>query len=358
MSAPISASTWTRVDQEPVRVLIVDDSVVVRSVLDRIISAHAEFVVARKTSTAEQALAFLQTEQVDIILLDVEMPGQSGLAALPAILKTGAGAKVVILSGNCDEGSAAAVEALAIGASDILAKPGSGSFGDQFGRSLLARIARLAGRGRSIDDAEVHMPLRSAPLGRTLGCLGVGASTGGIHALMRLFAGIEAPLGVPILVTQHLPPSFIPYFAAQMGRATELPVTVAQAGEVLKPDHIYIAPGEANLECRRAGSIVTVHLTSERAPSGSLPAVDPMFAAMAHAYGAGSAGIVLTGMGRDGTAGGREIVDRGGWIVAQDEASSVVWGMPGSVARSGLACAVLPPEDMMTFVTKRAMVKA
>lgn len=357
MSVPISASTWTRVDQDPVRVLIVDDSVVVRSVLDRIISAHPDFVVAYKASTAEQALAFLKGEKVDIVLLDVEMPGQSGLAALPAILRTGASAKAVILSGNCEEGSAAAVEALAIGASDILAKPGSGSFGDQFGRALLARIARLAGRGRA-EDVDFDLPLRPLPLGRTLGCLGVGASTGGIHALGRLFAGIEGPLGVPVLVTQHLPPSFIPYFAAQMARMTALPVKVAEAGEVLIADHVYIAPGHANLECRRTGSLVVAHLTSERAASGSLPAVDPMFASMARAYGAGSAGIVLTGMGRDGTAGGREIVTRGGWIIVQDEPSSVVWGMPGSAARSGLACAALPPDEMMAFVSKRVAVKA
>lgn len=358
MTAPISASTWTRAEQDPVRVLIVDDSVVVRSVLDRIISAHPEFVVAHKANTADQALAFLQRDKVDIVLLDVEMPGQSGLAALPAILRAGTGAKVVILSGNCEEGSAAAVEALAIGASDILAKPGSGSFGDQFGRALLARIARLAGRGRADDDVDFELPLRAAPLGRNLGCLGVGASTGGIHALGRLFAALDGTLGVPVLVTQHLPPSFIPYFAAQMTRMTRLPVKVAEAGEALRPDQVYVAPGHANLECRRTGSVVAVHLTEERAPSGSLPAVDPMFASMAQAYGAASAGIVLTGMGRDGTAGGREIVARGGWIIVQDEPSSVVWGMPGSAARSGLACGIMPPDEMMAFVSKRTPVKA
>jgi two-component system chemotaxis response regulator CheB len=359
MSAPILASTWNMADQKAASVLIVDDSVVVRTVLERIIAADSRFSVAHKTSNAEQALAFLEHQHVDVVLLDVEMPGLSGLAALPAILKAGRGARVIILSGNCEEGSAPAVEALALGASDILSKPGRGSFGDQFSDALLSRIARIA-------NLAIPTPVRTAPVklrpfqsGRTLGCLGVGASTGGIHALGQLFGGLSEPLGVPILLTQHLPPSFIPFFATQLARMTKLPVKVAEQGETLRPDQVYIAPGGANLECRRGRTgNVLVMLTTDRAPSGSLPAVDPMFAAMARSFGPESGAIVLTGMGRDGTAGGQQIVKEGGWIVAQDEQSSVVWGMPGSIARSGLASALLPPEEIMGFVAKRMAVVA
>lgn len=346
-------------DKAAVRVLVVDDSVVVRTVLDRILSASSSFLVAHKTGSAEQALAFLEREQVDIVLLDVEMPGQSGLAALPAILKAGRGAKVIILSGNCEEGSVAAVEALALGASDILSKPGRGSFGDQFSQALLARIARIV--GLTVPGPDGAAPLRLRPLSsrRPLHCLGVGASTGGIHALGQLFAGMTDPLGVPILLTQHLPPSFIPFFASQLSRMTPLPVKVAEQGDALAADHVYIAPGGANLECRklRTGSVV-VKLTTDRAPSGSLPAVDPMFAAMARAYGSCCGGIVLTGMGRDGMAGSQAIVEEGGWVVAQDAESSIVWGMPGSTARAGLASALLPPDAIMGFVGRTTGVTA
>lgn len=359
MSVHSPAQTWNNSGDAPLRLLIVDDSVVARTILERILSASGSFTVVQKTSNAEQALTVLAQHSVDIVLLDVEMPGQSGLVALPAILKAGRGAKVIILSGNCQEGSAAAVEALALGASDIISKPTSGTFGDAFSRALLERIGRISGRSGPRSHMLPAVQLRALRALQPLGCLGIGASTGGIHALGQLFTGMAAPLGVPILLTQHLPPSFIPYFATQLGRMTSLPVKVAEQGETLRPDHVYIAPGEANLGCRRSMSgHVTVSLSAERAPSGSLPAVDPMLAAIAHCYGAGAAAVVLTGMGRDGTEGGREIVRANGWIVAQDEESSVVWGMPGSVARAGLASALLPPQQIMGFVAKRAAVHA
>lgn len=354
MSVQLPAATWKDSEQSALRVLIVDDSVVVRTVLSRIISPHADFEIRHKTSNAEQALAYLEREQVDIVLLDIEMPGQSGLAALPSILRAGRGARVIILSGNCDEGSAAAVEALALGASDILAKPGSGRFGDQFSNALLERLRRLAGRGPVARGADAPAPISLQPRpAHPLGCLAIGASTGGIHALGQLFAALPGPLGVPILVTQHLPPSFIPYFATQLSRMTSLPVKLAEDGEKLLANHVYVAPGEANLCCRKSpGEQAVVMLTPDRAPSGSLPGVDPMFSAVARCYGRGAGGVVLTGMGRDGTMGARQIVSEGGWVVAQDEATSVVWGMPGSVARQGLASILLPPPEILPYIAR------
>lgn len=342
----------------PHRVLIVDDSVVARTVLERILVAHDSFLVTHKTNNAQHALDVLSRTEVDLILLDVEMPGQSGIVALPAILKAGRGAKVIILSGNCEEGSAVAVQALAMGASDILAKPGRGSFGDQFSQALLSRISRILGAdGEDTQASSVHLRHHSGR--RSIACLGIGASTGGIHALGQLFAGMSLPMGVPILITQHLPPSFIPYFATQLGLMTTLPVKVAEDGEALRPDQIYVASGEAHLGCRRHwNGQICVAFSTERAPLSSFPAVDPMFESIAKFYGASSAGIVLTGMGRDGTAGARKIVEHGGVVIAQDESSSVVWGMPGSVARAGLATALLPPEKIMAFAAKHSNVAA
>jgi two-component system chemotaxis response regulator CheB len=358
MTVIVPIPAFSNRQAKAIRTLIVDDSVVVRTVLARILNDHPAFAIAHKASMAEQALHYLAENSVDLILLDIELSGQSGLAALPAILRASPQAKILILSGNCEEGSAEAIEALALGASDILSKPGSGSFGESFPPALIERVSRLFGRQRPWPlsaMASVTEPVAPAQKQMPLGCLGIGASTGGIHALGQLFAGLAEPLGVPILVTQHLPLSFTVYFAQQLSRMTSLRVKVAEHGETLAPDFVYIAPGDANLLCRRGlHGRVTISLDPQRTASGNLPGVDPMFTSMAQAYGSGAAGIVLTGMGRDGTQGARAIVAAGGWMVAQDEASSVVWGMPGSIADAGLSSAVMEPGAMMPFVAQRA----
>jgi two-component system chemotaxis response regulator CheB len=239
-----------------------------------------------------------------------------------------------------------------------VSKPGSGSFGEQFPQALIERLNRLFG-DRPVAFSRAPTPFAAVPADAPLGCLGIGASTGGIHALGQLFQGLAAPLGVPVLLTQHLPVSFTGYFAQQLSRMTSLRVKVAETGDLLMPDTVYVAPGDANLQIRRGlHGRVNIILNPERTPAGNLPGVDPMFASMAEVYGAGAAGVVLTGMGRDGTAGARDIVAAGGWIVAQDEASSVVWGMPGSVAGAGLTCAIMEPQAIMTFVARRGRVAA
>ncbi|MEA3389782.1 chemotaxis protein CheB [Sphingobium sp. CCH11-B1] len=360
MNAMTPIMTSCKSGDRPVRTLVVDDSVVVRTVIERILNADPGFCVDHKTNSAEQALEYLAGHDVDLVLLDIELPGQSGLAALPHILETRPNAKVAILSGKCEEGSAAAVEALALGASDIVSKPGSGSFGEQFPQALIGRLTRLFEDGpfpTSVPRAAA--PGFVEPSAAPLACLGIGASTGGIHALGQLFDGLESPLGVPILLTQHLPASFTVYFVQQLSRMTRLRVKVAEIGDTLAPDIVYVAPGDANLLIRK-GLHGRVHVTldPERTPAGNLPGVDPMLTSMADVYGAGAAGIILTGMGRDGTAGARDVVAAGGWIVAQDEASSVVWGMPGSVTGAGLTCAVMAPSAIMSFVARRAKAAA
>ena len=346
--------------ERPIRLLIVDDSLVARSVFERIVTQNKQFELCEKLGSAAEAIAYLADHQVDVIMLDIEMPGQSGLMALPEILKQGGQAKVIILSSNCDEGSAAAVQALAIGASDIMAKPGRSAFNGQFPEMLIKRLLKLGEQASWPDKGEGSASCGLRRTGRrgSIACLGVGASTGGIHALGQLFEGLAEGIGVPILLTQHLPPSFMPYFALQLGRMTPMPVKVAEDGDLLKPDHVYIAPGEANLTCRaRRDGSVSVLLDAEREPFASMPAVDPMFTSMAQTFGAASAAVVLTGMGRDGTAGARKIVDAGGWIVAQDAETSVIWGMPGSVARAGLASALLPPVQIGPYMLSQ-MAKA
>ena len=358
MTVTMPIMTNDRSAHRQVRTLVVDDSVVVRTVIERILNADPAYAVVHKASNAEQALRYLAGHEVDLVLLDIELPGQSGLAALPAILRANGQVKVAILSGKCEEGSAAAIEALALGASDIVSKPGSGSFGEHFPQALIERLNRLfTDRPAPLAPARPAMPPAVQPAAQPVACLGIGASTGGIHALAQLFAGLAAPLGVPILLTQHLPASFTVYFAQQLSRMTSLKVKVAETGDLLMADTVHVAPGDANLTLRRGlHGRVTILLNPDRTPAGNLPGVDPMFASMAEVFGAGAGGVVLTGMGRDGTAGARDIVNAGGWIVAQDEASSVVWGMPGSVAGAGLTCGVMEPQAIMDFVTRRGKV--
>jgi two-component system, chemotaxis family, protein-glutamate methylesterase/glutaminase len=350
--------------EPPLRLMIVDDSQVARAVLSRMVAAHGGFEVVVQAGTAADALAALRSVAVDIILLDIEMPGQSGLDALPEILRAGGGARVLVVSSLCDHGAEAAVRALALGAADTLPKPGTGSFGGRFAEILAERLRRI---GRAAVSAAAHQPpfapaagdegaelrLRAMPDAR-LGCLAIGASTGGLHAINGFLTALPARIGAPILVTQHLPSLFMPFFARQIAAACGRAAHVVEDGETLVPETIHIAPGDAHLAIERSGGAVRVRLDRRRAPSGCLPSVDPMFETLGLAYGAGGLGVVLSGMGRDGLQGGRTLAAAGGALLAQDRQSSAIWGMPRAVAEAGLASAVLPPAELARLTAKRA----
>lgn len=351
MNAILPAAPPRSLHRAPVRVLMVDDSAVSRSVVGRIIDDATDVELINLVGSPDEAFAFLAKQQVDIILLDHEMPGKKGLDALPALLGAAHDAHVIMLSSYCQRGSQTAVAALSMGASDALAKPSATQSGADFAEQLLSRIRRLAG-ARGLRSAEtVPVALRPVPADFSTKCIGIGASTGGIHALAELLSAARATPNAPVLITQHLPASFIPHYAKQVARMTAMPVRIAQEGEVLRPDHVYIAPGEASLSCMREDKVVRVRLIAERdIVSSARPSVNPMFAGMARSYGAGALGIILTGIGRDGTAGASAMVKAGGAVIAQDEMSSTVWGMPGSVARAGLASACLAPAEMPRYL--------
>lgn len=359
MSAISPRRTWTRESRPALRVLIVDDSALARAAIGHTILARSDMELAGKLSNVSTALDFLRENNVDIILLDNEMPGQTGIEALPELIKISHGARIIMLSGNCSEGSEAAVRALALGASDVISKPSAYNYGTSFAEALTGRLWRLALPNHARAARDVSYSLRPIAPGFRMTCLGIGASTGGIHALGEMLGENRPKLGVPILVTQHLPASFIPYFAKQLARVTSLPVEIGTNGMRLLPDHIYIAPGEHNLLCeRRAPDVVGITLSDTTDDLQPLPAVDPMLQSMAKCYGDGAVAVILTGMGRDGTIGARHIVESGGMLIAQDEASSVVWGMPGSVARAGLASALMPAHHICGFLKQYTQVPA
>lgn len=331
------------------QVLIVDDSLVARSVLGRMVEGTRRFRVAAALGDVAAALDYLQHHQVDIILLDIEMPGIDGLTALPDMVAAGRGAKVLIVSSSADDGAAASVQALALGAADTLAKPGIGAFGGRFAEVLEERLSRL------IETSEhTHHP-RSSGAMPSLGdfdLVAIGASTGGIHALSQLLRAIPPGFRAPILVTQHLPVSFMSYFAAQLAVLGSRPCEVATDRMRIRPGRIIVAPGDAHLRVARTSAGPIIRLTNERSRSGCMPSVDPMFDTVAEVYGGHAIGIVLSGMGRDGSEGARRMVESGARLFVQDKASSVVWGMPGAVANAGLASAVLPPDEIGRLVAR------
>ncbi len=343
--------------RRPVRLMIVDDSMVARAVLSRMIDADGNFEIAAIAGTAEDAIEALGQVMVDIVLLDLEMPGVGGLKALPKILEAAKGAKVLIVSSLAEDGAEETVAALALGAADTLPKPGTGRFNGRFSEVLLGKLRELGYADRSsIPAAPVSPAPRpiARPSDEPLRLLAIGASTGGIHALGTFFAALPERIGVPILVTQHLPPAFMTVFARQLSIAASREAVVAEDGTHLLPDRIVIAPGEAHLLVDEVNGLLVARLLKTKVASGCMPSVDPMLSSAAATLGGGAMGVILTGMGRDGAEGAKRLVEAGGSVMAQDEASSAVWGMPRAIAEAGLACAILPPDKLARRVGARA----
>ncbi|MBT2188893.1 chemotaxis-specific protein-glutamate methyltransferase CheB [Sphingobium nicotianae] len=334
-------------------VLIVDDSVVVRRIVAKVLGEDSRFHVIGAVASGAQALEFVRTHPVDLVLLDMQMPGLDGLQVLPKLMADERKIQVVLLSGNCREGSELALHALAAGASDVVAKPSAGHFSDRFVEHLIDRLVHLVPpteRSRTPERVD-QATARLRPPGNMVRAVAIGGSTGGISAMMTLLAGLEGNANFPIFITQHLPANFQALFAEQLRRATRLPVVIAEDGMAVRPGTIHVAPGRAHLSLAKdARGHVSIRLTNERCLHGSYPAVDPMFAGVARVYGAGACGVILSGMGRDGLAGAQAIAEEGGWLIAQDHETSAVWGMPGSVAKAGLASAILPPQAIADLI--------
>lgn len=341
-----------------IRLMIVDDSMVARAVLSRMVEADPAFEIVAVAGTAEDALEALDAVRVDIILLDLDMPGAGGLKSIPKILDAAGGAKVIIVSSMAEEGGEETVAALAQGAADTIPKPGVGRFHGKFSEVLVSKLKAL-GRANHAQPASFHVPVagKQAPLramqtGR-IDVVAIGASTGGIHALDAFFQRLPLQIGVPILVTQHLPAPFMEIFARQLGTTAKRKAVVAAEGMPLEADLIMIAPGDSHMTVALSGNTPVIHLVQGPARSGCLPSVDPMFASVGAVFGDRALGVVLTGMGRDGVDGAMGIVSAGGSILAQDEESSAVWGMPRAVLEAGLASAVLTPDKIARRIASR-----
>lgn len=312
------------------------------------LAAFADFEIVATAGDAGEALRLLPTTPVDVVLLDVEMPGESGLEALPEIVRLGRGARVLIVSSFCDGDADAAVRALAPGAAETLPKPGAEAFSGRFSEVLAERLRRMGRR-----EAPVEAPAAAERGEARLGCLAIGASTGGLHAVTALLGALPEKIGAPILITQHLPVVFVPFFARQVEAASGRTTRIAEDGLELRAEEIILAPGDAHIRLEQKGARMFVRLDRETALGGCLPSVDIMLDSVAAAYGRAALGVMLSGMGRDGLAGSREVIARGGTMMAQDRQSCAVWGMPRVVVEAGLASAVLPPAELAARIAAR-----
>lgn len=330
--------------------MIVDDSLVTRSIVQRIVESLEGFEVAASLPSAEAALEYLNGHGADIIILDIEMPDRSGLDALPDLIERSHQACILMLSSQCGEGAPATIRALALGASDTLPKPDRQFYSREFVTELHQRLQLLADGRRARHDPAPVMLARPVAVPCPLQCIAIGSSTGGIPAIHQLLTALDPRVDAPILVTQHLPSDFIPHFVRHIGELGLRPVSMAIQGAKLQRGHIYCAPGDAHLGLERADGGVRINLLPEWSASAYKPSVDPMLHAVAQCFGASGAGVMLSGMGSDGLAGAHALADKGAPIYVQDIETSTVWGMPGSVARAGLASVILPPAGIARFI--------
>jgi two-component system, chemotaxis family, protein-glutamate methylesterase/glutaminase len=341
----------------PIRVMLVDDSVVARSIFARVLEQHKSIEIVCEAADSETALSQLICNDVDIILLDIEMPKRSGLDALPDILVRSKGARVLVVSSFAEENGTAALNALSLGACDTLAKPGKSGFSGKFSEILIDKVVRLGRSRRQSRNGDVGAPSKLAVEYQKLArpdCIAIGASTGGIPPIYEIIRNLAPDLDCPIFITQHLPDAFMSFFARQLGGLTARAVSVAESGEVVQKNHIYIAPGDAHLICRRDNNGVILDRLDHFTESRYCPSVDAMFKSVAGVYGTGCMGIVFSGMGNDGASGASDIFAAGGTTLVQDVDSSVVWGMPGAVAKAGFASAILSPVQMTELLERIA----
>ena len=359
------------------RVLVVDDAVVVRRILTDVIDGEAGLQVAGTAPNGRIALAKIPQLNPDLVTLDVEMPEMDGLATLKAIRARYPDLPVIMFSTLTERGGRVTLDALMSGANEYVTKPanvGSVSEGIAAVRSqLVPKIRALckmdapeapATRSTATPHARSTVSLRSAPTraqaadgpAARIDVLAIGVSTGGPNALAALIPALPADLPVPVIIVQHMPPTFTRLLAERLDATSSLSVAEGHAGAVLAPGQVWVAPGGRHLIVRHVGGRMRLDTTDGPPENSCRPAVDALFRSVAAGYGKGALGVVLTGMGYDGLRGSEHLRAVGGSVIAQDEATSVVWGMPGAVAQAGLADRILPLGHIASAICARLRV--
>jgi two-component system chemotaxis response regulator CheB len=344
-----------------IRILIVDDSLVIRRVLSDTLSGDPGLEVVGTASDGRIALAKIRLLKPDLITLDIEMPVMNGLETLAAVRKLYPKLPVVMFSTLTERGAAATLEALSLGASDYATKPSDtrspGGAIERIRSELIPKIKALCG-------AAIPLELRSSPTCRhaakvrvrtNIKIVAIGTSTGGPNALAEVLPRLPVDFPVPIVVVQHMPPIFTRLLALRLASHSAIAVDEGSAGVVLSPGQAWIAPGNFHMSVIRSGVNCCLGLNQAPPENSCRPAVDVLFRSVAAACGAHVLGVVMTGMGSDGVRGSQDIRDAGGEVIIQDEPSSVVWGMPGLVHASGLDDAAYPLDRLAEEITRRVL---
>ncbi|MFI5895283.1 chemotaxis response regulator protein-glutamate methylesterase [Actinoplanes sp. NPDC051513] len=387
-----------------ISVLVVDDSVVVRRLIVDALGGAENIEVVGTASNGLLAQAKIDQLKPDVITMDIEMPQMDGIAAVKELRKRHKQIPVIMFSTLSAAGASATLEALAAGATDYVTKPSNvGSVNESIAavrEQLVPKIHALGGRRRptgapgpspgpapsrpgaaparparpsaappraglppsgpgrpgfapAAPPGAGPRPVKRATAGGKVDILAIGSSTGGPDALTKVLTGLPSDLPVPVVITQHMPPVFTRMFAERLDRSTPLHVVEATDGMDLTPGWAYIAPGDSHLVLHRRGTATLTQLSGAPPENSCRPAVDVMFRSVAALYGASAFATVLTGMGQDGRGGAKVLRDAGAEILAQDEATSVVWGMPGAVVGAGLADEILPLDRISAFLVNR-----
>lgn len=350
------------------RVLVVDDAVVVRRLVTEALASDPTIEVVGTAPNGRVALSKIEQVNPDVVTLDVEMPEMDGLETLTVLRERYPRLPVIMFSTLTERGTSTTMDALLRGANDYVTKPANvGSVAEAQERvraSLIPKVHALAGSRRArgpsrprptVARTPVPPPRRRGPSGPPprVELIVVGVSTGGPNALAELVPALPADLAVPVCIVQHMPPMFTRLLAERLDATSKVQVREATGGEVLRPGSVVIAPGDRHLAVARRGGALVTELRDTPPENSCRPAADVLFRSASEAVGGGVLGVVLTGMGHDGRRGAEEIVDRGGRVLAQDEATSVVWGMPGAVVQAGYADEVLPLSDVAAAIGRR-----
>jgi two-component system, chemotaxis family, protein-glutamate methylesterase/glutaminase len=375
MSSVASAVARVPATDHRIRVMIVDDAIVVRRLLARWIDAEPDLAVAASLRTGREAVDQIEKVDPDVVVLDVEMPELDGISALPLLLRKKRNLIVIMASALTRRCAEVSLRALSLGAADYVPKPEAttdASTSAAFQRELIEKIRSLGGRdrarmrqarsivgkalGRSDGSpaAAESTTFKLRPFARVVPqALLIGSSTGGPQALTTLVQQLPPTLErAPILITQHMPPTFTTVLAEHLARISGRSVREAEHGEAVVAGHVYVAPGGRHMRVARGRNGISIALGDDPPINFCKPAVDPLLDSAAATWGAATLALILTGMGADGTEGADRIVAAGGSVIAQNEATSAVWGMPRAVAQAGLCSAVLPLTEIGTVVNR------
>ncbi|QUS38819.1 chemotaxis response regulator protein-glutamate methylesterase [Tardiphaga alba] len=380
MSVAVVSPATAESRYEPLRVMLVDDSVVIRGLIARWVEAEPDMTVVGSLRTGLDAVNQVERINPDVAILDIEMPELDGISALPQLLAKKRNLVVIMASTLTRRNAEISFKAMSLGAADYIPKPESTreiSAADIFKHDLLQKIRQLGARTRRLKSVTSPSIAPAAPVAAAARpavaplvtapskvvtrpfsasmprALLIGSSTGGPQALMALVAEIGSVIDrVPVLITQHMPPTFTTILAEHLARASKRPAHEGIDGEPVRPGTIYLAPGGKHMRAAKQGANIVIALDDGPPVNFCKPAVDPLFTSGIDVWQGGVLAVVLTGMGSDGMRGGKEVVAAGGNVIAQDEATSVVWGMPGAAANAGICSAILPLNQIGAKITR------